>query len=958
MTDSDFDFFDEDYDEDSDNDMIDEDMSALFADDNNYFLEYTDTDGETTAVVPDGVTIIGDMAFSDSRLVEEIILPDSLIEIGMGAFSNCVSLKRIVLPENLRVIDDYAFDGCLSLEEITIPAGVNDVGTGIFRYCHALKRLIVDANNTVFDSRGDCNAIISTAANRLACACGASVIPDTVKEIGRCAFCELDMITSVTVPDSVTKIGDHAFSDCVNLTAVSLPDSLTKIGRYAFSGCENLTEISLPRALEEIDSYAFYFCKNLVGFTIPSAVTSIGHDVFFNTAFYRKRSNWQGTALYKDGCLIKVRDRAEGAFVIEDGTRLITVKCFEGCKKLTSVTMPDSMRYIGRQAFTNCATLAYVYFNDGLLSVGESCFEDCVALTEAILCGTETYVGIRAFRHNFQLKKLVIAGIPENVNALLGDLSYNTTIQSFVCPNVSLSDIRHQTLKNAAITGFVENISMFSESGQSEYAASIHRRRRKILPELFAKDNVAILELLDRCGKITKTNIDEDFLETAREQHAVGCIAWLMDWANRNITDKDRERAIQRELTRDPFCVTEMKKQWSYVVLPDDTVMIKGYKGKSNAVFIPERIGKRSVSTIEDEAFNPLKSHINEFSAKALRNIVSVTIPEGVTRIGEFAFRDCEKLESVSIPSTVTEIGEGIFFRCMALKEIVIDGNNPRYDSRDSCNAVIETSSNTLLIGCAGTVIPDGVTTVGKDAFRSCKNLNTISFPPSVTAIGNSAFEFCENLTAIDLPDTIKTIGNNAFQHSGVQTARLPAGLTEISDCMFLHCDSLTTVTIPETVTSIGNSAFAACRNLDPIGIPEAVTHIGRDAFLRAYSLFSHYHYRFNEPVFIRDNCLLRFSEDYRRKVTLPDGIRLIADYALSSLEATEYIILPDGVKIIGNNAFESCERLKSVTIPDSVNMIGEDIFKGVPLPHIRCHAGTFAEEYAERNRILCEIIE
>ena len=123
-------------------------------------------------------------------------------------------------------------------------------------------------------------------------------------------------------------------------------------------------------------------------------------------------------------------------------------------------------------------------------------------------------------------------------------------------------------------------------------------------------------------------------------------------------------------------------------------------------------------------------------------NLESITIPNSVTSIGDEAFYDCISLESVTIPNSVTKIGESLFAGCSALTSIIVEKNNPKYDSRDNCNAIIETNSNTLIMGCKNTVIPNSVTSIGRDAFYGM-DLKHITIPNSMTSIGNSAFCDC-----------------------------------------------------------------------------------------------------------------------------------------------------------------------------------------------------------------------
>lgn len=178
----------------------------------------------------------------------------------------------------------------------------------------------------------------------------------------------------------------------------------------------------------------------------------------------------------------------------------------------------------------------------------------------------------------------------------------------------------------------------------------------------------------------------------------------------------------------------------------------------------------------------------------------SITIPPTVTykgieyrvtSIGWYAFDGCNSLTAINIPESVKSIGNYAFDGCSSLIDITVDCGNTVYDSRNDCNAIIETSSNTLIVGCSTTVIPESVTSIGSSAFFGCRSLTSITIPEGVTSIGSIAFYDCSSLTTI-------TITKNSQ-------------LTSIEETTFYNCSSLTAINIPEGVTSIGNSAFINC---------------------------------------------------------------------------------------------------------------------------------------------------
>lgn len=170
-------------------------------------------------------------------------------------------------------------------------------------------------------------------------------------------------------------------------------------------------------------------------------------------------------------------------------------------------------------------------------------------------------------------------------------------------------------------------------------------------------------------------------------------------------------------------------------------------------------VGCTSLSSIEIP--NSVTS-IGEWAFSECWSLTSIEIPNSVTSIGEGAFSGCYRLTSIEIPNSVTSISEKAFSACFNLISISVESGNTKYDSRDNCNAIIETASNTLIAGCQSTVIPNSVTSIGNSAFRLC-GLTSIIIPNSVTSIGDGVFFGCGGLTSITIPNSVTSIGNGAF---------------------------------------------------------------------------------------------------------------------------------------------------------------------------------------------------
>ena len=339
-------------------------------------------------------------------------------------------------------------------------------------------------------------------------------------------------------------------------------------------------------------------------------------------------------------------------------------------------------------------------------------------------------------------------------------------------------------------------------------------------------------------------------------------------------------------------------------------------------------------SSLVSAEIGELCTSIGSFAFRDCEGLTSVTIPDGVTSIGRFAFSGCKGLTSITIPDSVTiidgfafgwcsgltnvtigngvtSIGERVFEGCTGLTNIVVDSANTVYDSRDNCNAIINTSTNELVVGCKSTVIPNTVTSIGEQSFYNCSSLTSIIIPNSVTSIDRKAFYQCTGLTSVTIPNSVTSIGNQAF----------------------ISCSGLTSVTIGNSVTSIGSSAFNSCSGLTSVTIPGSVTSIGDYAFSSCSGLTSIVVDSANTVYDSRDNCnaIINTSTNELIKgcknTVIPNTVTSIGNSAFYGCTNLTSVSIPNSVTTIGNNAFGYCTGLTSITIPDSVTSIGNGAF-------------------------------
>ena len=262
---------------------------------------------------------------------------------------------------------------------------------------------------------------------------------------------------------------------------------------------------------------------------------------------------------------------------------------------------------------------------------------------------------------------------------------------------------------------------------------------------------------------------------------------------------------------------------------------------------------------------NSLKS-IGVAAFAGCTGLTSVALPNSLKTIEWQAFLDCTSLTSVTIPASVTKIGTNPFSNCSGLTSVTVESGNTKYDSRDNCNAVIETGTNKLVFGCKNTIIFDGVTSLVGDAFKGCKGLVSATIPQSVTSIGSYAFSGCSGLTSVTISNGVTSIGGSAF--SG--------------------CSGLTSVTIPSSVTKVDYNAFDNCKLLSDVycyatEVPKQISTIGGTGdYINSFNIFSGVdlsHASLYVPVGCKDKyATALYWKDFSRIIEIIDDADLFPD--------------------------------------------------------------------------------
>jgi hypothetical protein len=340
-----------------------------------------------TAVIPNGVTSIGDYAFKGCYNLTDVTIPDSVTSIGAAAFSDCSKLTEIVIPDGVETIERSTFYRCYALKEVTIPGSVKTIENDAFRYCwEGLTEVTIpDGVETIGDRAFYvCSKLASVT------------IPASVTTIGSNAF-EGCAITEITIPDGVTTIEPGTFKGCGKLTKVTIGAGVTSIGDKAFSRCA-LTEITIPAGVKTIGAEAFDYCRSLANVTLGTGVTSIGEKAFnycdvLTEITLPASVTTIGASAFASTALTEI--------AIPDGVTTIEPRTFDHCGALTKATIGAGVTSIGDNAFDSCGALTSATIGAGVTSIGDKAFYYCTALAD-VTCQATTppTLGISNFGQN------------------------------------------------------------------------------------------------------------------------------------------------------------------------------------------------------------------------------------------------------------------------------------------------------------------------------------------------------------------------------------------------------------------------------------------------------------------------------------------------------------------------------------------------------------------------------
>ena len=833
----------------------------------------------TTVVLPSYVTSIGKRAFYLSNL-ESITFPTDLNTIGEEAFANS-KIASIDIPSTVSDIGNRAFASCTKLTSFTIPSGVSVLKSGLFSGCTKLSDIIWHNGVTsigigVFTG---CTSLASVS------------IPESVTSIGVSAFYGCTNLSTVNLSSNLQMIDQYTFNECTSLRSITIPTKVTSIGAGSFWGCSQLESISIPgNVITTIGYGAFVDCNNLISITIGSTTPmAIYENTFTNRAnatlyipsgckaAYEAADYWKEFKEIVEMAAVKL---SKSKVTIEKG-KTLTLKA-----NVTPETLEDKS-VTWKSSNTKVATVS----NSGKVKgvkTGTATIT-CTSVATGMSATCKVTVG------KVNLDKYE-ASILKGTSMTLTPSVYPTTLaDKSVTWKSSNTDIATVTPegKVKGVNAGIATITCssvatgLSATCQVTVTSTVHLSAAGTLSDYISEEEKYQIEELTLTGKINGTDFrllrdmggnnylgqktvgKLKYLDMTGVEIVSGGLKYLeTDWISYNSTSKVGVHKDQVNVESNKF---------PYAVFAGCTI---------NTVLIPQ-----SVTAICDGSFS-------------YSQLASIVIPNSVISIGFYAFNGCQGLNSISIPSSVTYIGNDAFSNCSNLESIKVESGNTIYDSRNNCNAIIETAYNSLIKGCSNTIIPNSVISINGGAFRGCQGLHSISIPSSVTYIGNEAFFGCSGLSSIKvesgnsiydsrdncnaiiesstntiivgcknstIPTSVTTIGNRAFYDCGSLTSIvIPNSVTTIGDEAFFDCDMLSSVTIPNSVTTIGDYAFYDCKNLSSVIIPNSVTYIGDFAFANCFDITDIYCFAEKVP----ETASIIFSHPDSPKSTLyvPEG--------------------------------------------------------------------------------------
>ncbi len=607
----------------------------------------------------------------ERELIKNLVIGDEVTSIGVNMFSNS-QLTTVSFGKGIRKIQRHSFIGCQKLKEIYIPASVSDIEQRIFMNCPALSVIKVAPENSKYDSRNNCNAIIEKATNKLHFGTAFSTIPNTVTSIGTSAFYNNVNMKSRVLPNTIKTIEDHAFGDCEALERVFIPASVTSIGNEVFSNCPSLRDLEVDEANKVYDSRDYcnaiiktktneliYGCSSTL---IPENVTTIASGAFFGskylTAVYIPASvtNIVGNPFRDCSAVTEIRvasgnttydSRGDCNAIIKRATNELVIGC-------ENTVFPKDVTTVGAEAFNGIGAPANLILPEGLTTIGENAFRKA-EVTAIYLPASVNTIGVSAFAYNSNVKELVVAATTPPTAGRTAFWGFPTrTIKVYVPQGTA--EIYKAKKEWMDFKNYIEE-SRYGKCGNSANWLLLNG-------ELHITGTGAMYEYSNVVaerdwGEVNTVNIGEGITE-------VGAYAFLDDKIIKKVSFPSTLTAIGKKAF---YRCSDMEYIWipKSVTNIDDQAFSGCYSAK--LIYVEDD------NTVYDSR-NNCNAIIKTADNELLYGNPATVIPNTVTSIGAHAFSYCSNLTKMTIPGSVTGIQRAAFYQT-SLKELYVEAIEP-----------------------------------------------------------------------------------------------------------------------------------------------------------------------------------------------------------------------------------------------------------------------------------------
>ncbi len=921
------------------------------------------------AEIPEGVEKIGKSSFFDKRGIISVRLPASLREIESRAFRNCISLERVSFQGDQIEIHENAFKNCSSLREVVMPDGISYKIEGISGFSETGGRQMPLLVRTIgkqilgnFRLSGSILLKYLGSESRVA-------VPDGVTSIAEEAFAGNEAIDRVILPESLREIGAGAFRGCVLLQTIEFPKYLKRIGAGAFENCVKLLRARLPEEMFLVEDKVFKHCHELREVVLGTCCTSVGEQAFYGClsleeisfphclafigemAFYRCRG-------LKEVHLIPELARVERLAFAQSGVKRVRMSgggewygtdLFSGCLRLRTVVLEEGVCHIPDKFAYGCRALRQVTVPESLRSVGRNVWED----TPFLESGEAGKVSDEIFWDGRNLRGEV--HLPPRTRIVAGGAFYGNRDITEVCFPDSVEWIGPAALKGCASLRRVEwpagltvaEEEVFSGCNELERVERRDTSGSDIVPWQMIKERAFC-----NCRKLKDISLGET--QFIGREAFLGCIRFAAGEAKMLFQVGERAFEDTAGLTeKGPFAVV-------------GSILVSG-GNCGGEVRLPEGL-----------------TAVAPFAFARNSGITKVILPEGLCSIGKGAFWGCGKLEEICASSSLV-IGERAFEKCISLHKVSVHTAKAGKAAFAFCLSLeevelrgLEDLEQRLFEGCsrlercvceqAQFIDPHcfsgcgslkafdlrRVKEVGRYAFQDCDALERIVLGEGAI-LRPHAFEDCGRLESIDIAGDMGSVRLYEYAFSGCTAVRRVARLgkswnlrvyrdilsEEIPEAVRLIFQSALScfevekeeilcgyrglgriVRIPEGIRRIEAEVFRDILMLEEITIPETVEYIGARAFhgtawMEKQRVFS--------PMVTIGDMLLDGSGCVGEAV-IPENIRLICGWAFAGGTGIESIrFLSDQVKAEAY-AFRNCIYLRKLFFADGSSVTFQGI--------------------------------